>query len=557
MSAKPEDLVRRLRQLEEEMQKVRAEMAQSGMAPLSSVRCHVPPETKETMEQLQTKTVKKLLEHVVKGEQKEAKIMVRRDCSLAVIPGDVTDLSGREFKEITAFQYAVWALDWHMWTMIRREAGLLNEEVRDQLNASATGDWVSRYGICAKGSLNDLIKALREQKETRDGVLKVVAAAQSLVPVHVIHEYYNANAHFKEGAKLMRSRNITKVAWHNIGEQEVGCVWGKEDDALKPFINHYHFEEPWLSSNRDLAWQIVIEKDDRDIKWLTSFRKARIEQWEELITETQAANVMELYVNTQKSGILKTQIEAFLSLVATGKQQEAECMLQDNSALVLCSGPVQDHLTKRTFENITAFQYAVWALDWHMWRMLQKYLPDNVALEQITGQKDNDHVDLSPLIQAYEEGLKHRTVIHSLHLEIKAKYRGNIGRCQQTLPAHVINEFCHPERSFAPCPDFRDPAFLPRSFAISGVDNSWHCQDERQLDDFIYGRSTSSSAYRASGCRYGGSSKFVLHVDVAQDDLKAFKSLYETRRAQRCELFEGLRARAGVSEQVVVAPAFR
>ena len=62
----------------------------------------------------------------------------------------------------------------------------------------------------------------------------------------------------------------------------------------------------------------------------------------------------------------KNDVKKFLTFVAEGEQDKAEAMLQNNPALVLVPGDVAD-LSKRTFKAITGFQYAVWALDWHMW----------------------------------------------------------------------------------------------------------------------------------------------------------------------------------------------
>ena len=62
--------------------------------------------------------VARLLEHVTKGEQDEAKKMLEEDPNLLLQKGNVKDLSGREFYQITAFQYALWALDRHMWEML-------------------------------------------------------------------------------------------------------------------------------------------------------------------------------------------------------------------------------------------------------------------------------------------------------------------------------------------------------------------------------------------------------------------------------------------------------
>ena len=57
---------------------------------------------------------------MAEGEQDKAEALIQKDKNLLLHAGTVTDLSGREFKQITAFQYALWAMDWHMWTMIQK-----------------------------------------------------------------------------------------------------------------------------------------------------------------------------------------------------------------------------------------------------------------------------------------------------------------------------------------------------------------------------------------------------------------------------------------------------
>lgn len=59
--------------------------------------------------------VRKLLHHVTRGEHDAVKAMLKKDMSLILKRGGVTDCSGREFENISAFEYALWALDKHMW----------------------------------------------------------------------------------------------------------------------------------------------------------------------------------------------------------------------------------------------------------------------------------------------------------------------------------------------------------------------------------------------------------------------------------------------------------
>ena len=81
------------------------------------------PPPKPTLKPLDEKSVsqlRQLLQYVAEGEQDKAEALIQTDKNLLLYAGTVKDLSGREFKQITAFQYALWAMDWHMWTMIQK-----------------------------------------------------------------------------------------------------------------------------------------------------------------------------------------------------------------------------------------------------------------------------------------------------------------------------------------------------------------------------------------------------------------------------------------------------
>ena len=56
--------------------------------------------------------VNKLLDHVMRGEQDEAENMIKANLQLLNHKGAGKEFhNGREFKSITPFQYALWALD--------------------------------------------------------------------------------------------------------------------------------------------------------------------------------------------------------------------------------------------------------------------------------------------------------------------------------------------------------------------------------------------------------------------------------------------------------------
>ena len=95
-----------------------------------------------------------------------------------------------------------------------------------------------------------------------------------------------------------------------------------------------------------------------------------------------------------------------LRYVAEGEQDEAEKLIEGNKNLLLHAGTVTD-LSGREFKGITAFQYALWAMDWHMWTMIQKYLPEEAQREQFEvletkGTAHGKHFSLQPLTGALQ-----------------------------------------------------------------------------------------------------------------------------------------------------------
>ncbi|HQW57562.1 MAG TPA: protein kinase [Gammaproteobacteria bacterium] len=240
-------------------------------------------------------------------------------------------------------------------------------------------------------------------------------------------------------------------------------------------------------------------------------------------------------------------LQEFLRLVAEGEQDKVETMLKSNLALALVPGDVTD-LSKRTFTGITAFQYAVWALDWHMWTMIRKYLPPEEAQRQAQGfetgswvENHGIHANLNILIQAYEtaDDLYHA----SKYNEGNTAWVRQVGGAQLLLPAHIINEYCHPTRPFYPVPNFKKAAVLPRSRTID--EGEWFTasyKGGKLGDTFGYFRGSGRAAVgRGVGSafewlRFGGKS-------LCSRDLKSVILLAGTRTAQREELIAELRPR--------------
>ena len=165
---------------------------------------------------------------------------------------------------------------------------------------------------------------------------------------------------------------------------------------------------------------------------------------------------------TYVEAVSQQDMVKFLSYVGYGCQAEAEEMLKINLRLVLASGKLVD-CAKRTFENITGFQYAVWALDWRMWEMLRQYMSEEVIKEQLTGlwcgewtKYHGFMVSQYNLISALKSYISYCNQWDYQQREIY--WCQTIGGVQSTLPAHIIHEYCRKDRAFFPCPEFTDSA---------------------------------------------------------------------------------------------------
>lgn len=156
--------------------------------------------------------VRKFLGHVVRGEHEAVKALLAKDMSLMGKRGTVTDCSGRTFEHISAFEYALWALDKHMWTMML-ECIPKNEEGKkvlakllsqyDQVNTEEVTYRLHGKTITEKhfDFANTIIRELKTQvdslkspetknwnaieKQWKEGV----GGAQKLLPTHVVDEY--------------------------------------------------------------------------------------------------------------------------------------------------------------------------------------------------------------------------------------------------------------------------------------------------------------------------------------------------------------------------------
>ena len=178
----------------------------------------------------------------------------------------------------------------------------------------------------------------------------------------------------------------------------------------------------------------------------------------------------------------------FLECVAYGQQDKAEKLLsqvfQGQPARIQAALLHQGTFTTYAGEtfNCSAYEYAYWAKDTHMCRMLERYMDDETKAQMLTRidaidahgltfqQNDEEHCsahfDFTPLKEAYQRYLSsYDAWLAADDWDAMKAAWWDVGKAQRNVPAHVAQEYCRPDRSFHPTPEFNE-ATLPRRFTF-------------------------------------------------------------------------------------------
>jgi hypothetical protein len=252
--------------------------------------------------------------------------------------------------------------------------------------------------------------------------------------------------------------------------------------------------------------------------------------------------------------------------VVRGEQDQAKAILQSNPLYLLSRGEVTDD-AGRHFTNITIFEYARWAMDSHMYRMMLACIPQSelgskirevllkqcLAVEKYTikyeleGRQINEsHFDFDPLLNALETYLK--------NCKDKSAWAA-IGEAQRRLPVHVVNEYCYPSRSFHPTPNFLEKD-LPRSISIPGFfpDTTTEWWDRNNHTTVEFGTVSRGSGHWWS--LWDGTQNLLrrenhflpVPAEVISVDLSAMRALRDARTADLKKL-RGI-LKEGVSQEL-------
>ncbi|MBS0349593.1 MAG: protein kinase [Proteobacteria bacterium] len=438
--------------------------------------------------------IKEFLQLVVQGEQDKAEAMIQKDKNLLLTKVSVQDLSKSEFKQITAFQYALWALDWHMWKMFQKylplevqaEQCFLWESKEDK--DLPHGKHFSLQPLIDASQIyeNELSKRSDKNSDYRKlgDCYRSVGNVQSLLPVHVVNEYCHPKRPFFPCPNF-QEETLPRT---QVCERENATYdWFRYQNETKS-------RSDYKSAKMGLGWPSL----KHDITALQALSKIRTQQWESLKLQ------LKEFLPTPPP--LPLPLAQLLQFVAEGEQDKAEAMIQKDKNLLLTKGNVKD-LSQREFKQITAFQYALWAMDWHMWKMIRKYLPTEAQAQQFSELESKStphdkHFSLYPLVKALwtyiESALGYS--IFSKNQKIADYWVKGVGKAQKQLPAHVANEYCYEGREFDPCPTFTEEK-LPRvrtskyfidtpKYFLNNDESEWHTymlNEGGVGDTFAYG----------------------------------------------------------------------
>ncbi|MDF3055592.1 MAG: serine/threonine kinase [Gammaproteobacteria bacterium] len=189
-------------------------------------------------------------------------------------------------------------------------------------------------------------------------------------------------------------------------------------------------------------------------------------------------NLAQTVVADEKDQVSEADKQTFFRYVARGEQDEAQIMLEEIPELAFSKGRFDDLsdlrcLKKgdkfgRVFQHISGWQYAVWAGDIHMCRMMKdcfaaspkpevmiecakaQWREVQEGLGDFAENKYGKQFDLTPLVKALNTYIIKDRSDEDFHFLKGGEYWcKEIGGLQRRLPAHVINQYCRPDCSFS------------------------------------------------------------------------------------------------------------
>ncbi|KTD44714.1 hypothetical protein [Legionella quateirensis] len=176
--------------------------------------------------------------------------------------------------------------------------------------------------------------------------------------------------------------------------------------------------------------------------------------------------------------IKRNLLEDLLHYAGFGMRTKAETIFRIYPSLLVWRGKLTD-IAKMTYEKITAFEYAVLVKDSYFVRKVVDFL------ETYHGEDKRELV--TNLLEQFDRCFnRERLAAVNGFIEASDAWRAafltrnwpdrdrhfvqDVGESQAKFPAHILQEYCHPTRSFEPTPKFSE-AELPECLDFYNCNN--------------------------------------------------------------------------------------
>ncbi|QBR83806.1 hypothetical protein E3983_05375 [Legionella israelensis] len=581
--------------------------------------------------------VRKLVRLVARGEENAAKAMLKTDIDLLLKKEHVTDYSGRTFDKVSAFQYALWAMDSHMWQMmlecLQEVANEGNDDRAEEIKAKLLAQYKEVQEKGLNYTLNDeahthveeehhfnfqpLLDALDTYAQDfdqwtwpqrEDHWNHKVGGAQRLVPAHIAQEYCHPDFPFNSFRSFKEADFPRELTFYNqISDKMESWFPLSEDNGLGFDFAIYngHSEsgaEARVWKNTGWSSQVMARFNCTALSDLYEVRTQEVVELEKSLSapskkEDKSELPPELKVeiagnlssrdmaafsqsSTNHYRLFQPIVNArksvhFVHLVALGEENAAKAMLKTDIDLLLKKERITDY-SGRTFDKVSAFQYALWAMDSHMWQMMLECLQEaanegnddraeeirakllaqykevqdegvNYTLNDKTRTrvKGESHFNFRPLLDALATYVQHFSQWKRPQRE--EHWCRKIGSAQRLVPAHVAQEYCRSDRQLDKFRSFKEDDF-PRELGffnkISKKIEPWFPLSRG------HGLGINFAIYNVVSTRKGATPKGAMTTPeagksgviycVARCNLTALFTLCEVRTQEIAELGESL-----------------
>jgi predicted RNA-binding protein with EMAP domain len=222
--------------------------------------------------------------------------------------------------------------------------------------------------------------------------------------------------------------------------------------------------------------KFYVEFKDNELKYRLNgiFSEKTITQ-EEMIKEIGKVQSDLLYKALKENDLQKLQpFQDVILKIASVSNAEAQNKAVQISGMAhklfqpnLVSKFLELLTSGKIFKDISAIQYASWAYDMHMLKMLLDFVPDgkkqkvSQQLEELEtkGTAYGKHFDFIKTRTAYQTYIDHYDAWD--YQQCQAHWCGQVGGTQRDWPSHLVEEMCFHNRPFDPVPTFKENN-LPR-----------------------------------------------------------------------------------------------